>query len=405
MTLPPNTPLTPEITREVCQRANCKAWIGGSIASIGSEYVLGLKAVNCLNGETLAQEQSTTVNKEKVLDALGETAAKLRRELGESLATVEKFDTALSQATTSSLEALKAASLGTRTLHEKGTVAAIPFFQHAIELDPNFASGYAYLGKMYTNLGERERAQELFTKAYSLRDHASEREKFDIESMYHESVTGDLESATRVYREWLGSYPRDPVALGNLGNVYAFKGQFQQAVELDKQSLQLSPNDVIGFVNLSWMQLALNQFPDARRTIQDAFDHKLDAAELRFSLFTLAFLAGDERGIRAQASWFEGKPETIHEFLMLQSSAEGYSGHLKNARELNRRAVEAAQHSGNPERALFFVMANALREATFGNLWEARRTALAALSKPVLGHYAQDTGALALASAGRFSAR
>jgi tetratricopeptide (TPR) repeat protein len=227
-------------------------------------------------------------------------------------------------------------------------------------------------------------------------------EKFDIESMYHESVTGDLESATRVYREWLGSYPRDPVALGNLGNVYAFKGQFQQAVELDKQSLQLSPNDVIAFVNLSWMQLALNQFPDARRTIQDAFDHKLDAAELRFSLFTLAFLAGDERGIREQASWFEGKPETIHEFLMLQSSAEGYSGHLKNARELNRCAVEAAQHSGNPERALFFVMANALREATFGNLPEARRTALAALSKPVLGRNAQATGALALGSAGDF---
>jgi serine/threonine protein kinase/tetratricopeptide (TPR) repeat protein len=323
MTLPPNTPLTPEVTREVCLRANCKAWIAGSIASIGSEYVLGLKAVNCLNGETLAQEQTSAANKERVLDALGETAAKLRRELGESLATVEKFDTPLSQATTSSLEALKAASVGNRTLHEKGTAAAIPFFQHALELDPNFASGYAYLGKMYLNFGERERAQELFTKAYSWRDHASEREKFDIESMYHESVTGDLESATRVYREWLGSYPRDPVALGNLGNVYAFKGQFQQAVELDKQSLQLSPNDVIGFVNLSWMQLALNQFPDARRTIQDAFDHKLDAAELRFSLFTLAFLAGDERGIRAQASWFEGKPETIHEFLMLQSSAEG----------------------------------------------------------------------------------
>jgi hypothetical protein len=159
MTLPPNTPLTPEVTREVCLRANCKAWIAGSIASIGSEYVLGLKAVNCLNGETLAQEQTTAANKERVLDTLGETAAKLRRELGESLATVEKFDTPLSQATTSSWEALKAASVGNRTLHEKGTAAAMPFFQHALELDPNFASGYAYLGKMYLNFGERERAQ------------------------------------------------------------------------------------------------------------------------------------------------------------------------------------------------------------------------------------------------------
>ncbi len=253
---------------------------------------------------------------------------------------------------------------------------------------------------MYTNLGERERAQELFTKAYSLRGHASEREKFDIESMYHEIVTGDLESATRVYQEWLVSYPRDSVALGNLANVYTFKGQYQPAIELNKQALPLSPNDVVSYGNLALVQMSLNQFPDARRTIQDALDHKRDADTLHITLYTLAFLAGDEQGMREQGAWFEGKPENMDEFLMLQSSLEGYSGHLAKARELTRRAVEAAEHSGNPEAASFILMANALREAAFGNLSEARRAALSALSRPVLGHSAQAAGALALAWAG-----
>src|SRR5260370_10788199 len=253
---------------------------------------------------------------------------------------------------------------------------------------------------MYTNLGERERAQELFTKAYSLRGHASEREKFDIESMYHEIVTGDLESATRVYQEWLVSYPRDSVGLGNLANVYTFKGQYQPAIELNKQALPLSPNDVVSYGNLPLVQMSLNEFPEARRTIQDGLDHKRDADTLHITLYTLAFLAGDEQGMREQGAWFEGKPENMDEFLMLQSSLEGYSGHLAKARELTRRAVEAAEHSGNPEAASFILMANALREAAFGNLSEARRAALSALSRPVLGHSAQAAGALALAWAG-----
>jgi eukaryotic-like serine/threonine-protein kinase len=263
MTRPANTRLTPDITREVCQRADSKAWIGGTIASIGSEYVVGLKAVNCLNGETLALEQVTAADKEKVVDALSEAASKLRRELGESLATVKKFDVPLSQATTSSLEALKAVSLGNRTLHEKGSTAALPFFQHAADLDPNFAIAYLAIGKMYGNLGQRERANKLFTRAYSLRDHASEREKLDIESMYYTSVTGDLENATRVFQEWLGSYPRDSTAIGNLANVYISKGQYEQAAELNRESLQLRPNDQMAYVNLSGALMALNRFAES----------------------------------------------------------------------------------------------------------------------------------------------
>jgi eukaryotic-like serine/threonine-protein kinase len=400
MTRPANTRLTPEIAREVCQRADSKVWIGGSIASIGSEYVVGLKAVNCLNGETLAQEQVTAANKEKVLDALGEAAAKLRGELGESLATVKKFDVPLSQSTTSSLEALKAASLGSHTLHEKGLAAAVPFYQHAVELDPNFASGYLYLGKMYSGLGEEERAEELFTKAYSLRVHASEREKFDIESMYHESVTGDLENTTRVFQEWIGSYPRDDVALGNLSGVYASKGQYEQAAELDRDAIQLSPKDVVGYMNLSWDLTALNKLQESHRTIEDAFDRKLDSEVLHLNLYYLSFLSGDTRGMAKQATWFEGKPEVIAGFLLLESSAEGHSGHLRKARELNRWAIDSAERMGRRESFPSFRMEGALREATYGNLPEARQTASLALSQAHGGRGAEAMGALALAITG-----
>ena len=248
----------------------------------------------------------------------------------------------LSQATTPSLEALKAASLGNKTLREKGTAAALPFFQHAVELDPNFASGYLYLGKMYHNSGQGERAKELFTKAYSLREHASELEKFDIESMYYEHVAGDLENTTRVFREWLGSYPRDHAALGNLAVTYDAEGQYEQAVELERESVQQSPNDVIGYIDLGLVLMDLNRFPESRRTIQDAFDRKLDAEQLHDLLYSLAFLGGDERGMAEQVAWSEGKPESIDRFLSSESSVEGYSGHLRKSRELNQRAIEFA---------------------------------------------------------------
>ena len=185
MTRPASTKLTPEVARELCQRAGSKAYLAGSIGSLGSEYVLGLKAVNCQSGDTLAEEQVTAASKEKVLDALGEAASKLRGELGESLATVQKFDVPLEQATTSSLEALKAYSLGQKAHNEKGSAAALPYHQRAIELDPNFAMGYSAVGGDYFNLGEADRASEYYTKAFQLREHASEREKLAITANYY----------------------------------------------------------------------------------------------------------------------------------------------------------------------------------------------------------------------------
>ncbi len=376
MTRPTDTRLTPDLARELCQRASDKAYVAGSIGRLGSEYVLGLKAVNCQDGSTLAQKQATATTKEGVLDALGDAAAKLRGELGESLTTVKSFDVPLSQATTASLEALKAYSLGIQTLHEKGTVAAVPFFRHAIELDPNFASAHLYLGKMYTNLGEANRARELFTTAFSLRDHASEREKFDIESLYFWKVTNDLESTTRVFREWLGSYPRDHAALANLASVYASEGQYEQAVELARESAQQNPDDVMGRIDLAYDLMEVSRFPEARKVLDDAVDRHLDDESLHYLLYSLAFLAEDTRGMAEQVSWSESKPESIADFLSYQATVEAYSGHLRRSRELNRRAIESAERAGLKESAESWRLEGLLREAAVGKLREVQQTAL-----------------------------
>jgi serine/threonine protein kinase len=224
MTRPAETKLTPEVTREVCQRAGSKAYLAGSIGSLGSEYVLGLKAVNCQSGDTLAEEQVTAASKKKVLESLGEAATKMRGELGESLATVQKFDVPLAQATTSSLEALKAYSVGLKTRNEKGGAAALPYYQSAIQLDPNFAMGYAAVGDRYVDLSEVARASEYFSKAFQLREHASEQEKLEIAANYYESVTGELDKAALIYQEEIESYPRESIAYSRLGLIFSEQG-------------------------------------------------------------------------------------------------------------------------------------------------------------------------------------
>src|ERR1700723_906164 len=267
MTRPSDTKLTPEVVREVCQRAGSKAYLGGAIGSLGSKYVLELKAVNCQSGDTLVEEQGTAASKEKVLDTLGEAVSKLRGELGESMATVQKFDAPLSEATTSSLEALKAFSLGQKASNEKGAATALPYHQHAIELDPNFALGYRGVGNDYYSLGEVGRASEYYTKAFQLREHASEREKLAIAATYYLSVTGELDRAARTYQEEIENYPRIFAAYGNLGTVYAEQGQYEKGAEITRQALHLAPDAVSEYGNLANYALALQHFDEASRTI------------------------------------------------------------------------------------------------------------------------------------------
>jgi len=236
----PDSRLAPDVASDLCQRAGGKAYISGSIASLGSQYVIGLQAINCKTGDPLAQEQVTAENKEHILKALDEAATKLREKLGESLSTVEKFDAPLDQATTPSLEALKALSGGVKTLQEKGSAAAIPFFKHAIELDPNFAAAYQALGISYSNLREPGLATENLQKAYDLRDKVSEREKFRISSSYYLLVTGELEKAIQTYELWAQTYPRNSEPFGNLGVDYTYLGQYEKGITASLEDLRLT---------------------------------------------------------------------------------------------------------------------------------------------------------------------
>jgi eukaryotic-like serine/threonine-protein kinase len=392
MTRPANTPLKPDVARELCQRANSKAYIAGSIANIGNQYVVGLKAVNCLSGDTLAQEQATAPGKEKVLDALGEAASKLRSELGESLASVQRFDAPLAQETTPSLEALKAQSLARKAEHEKGSAAALPFFMHAIELDPNFATALEGVGIMYSNLGQIARSTQYLTQAFNLREHASEREKLHITSMYYMNVTGELDRAVETFREWQENYPRDDVAYTNLGSLYATEGKYEQSVEQTRAGLRLNPDNVIAYENLIGDLAYLNRFDEARQAFQEAMDRKLDDDQPHLNLYAIAFLQGDEKGMAQQAAWFEGRPELEHEILALESDTASYSGHLRTARELTERGVQSALRADNKEAAAAWQLNGAWREALFGNIDDARREATTGLA---LAPESRDDSALA----------
>ena len=399
MTRPPNTQLTSEVAREICQRTDSKAFIGGSISTIGKEYVLGLRAASCETGDVLAEEQVTAASKEKVLDALGEAASKMRAELGESLATVRKFDVPLTEATTSSLEALKAFSLGSNARNEKGAGAALPYDQRAIELDPNFAMGYAAVGGDYSTLGELGRASEYFTKAFQLRGHASEREKLAINADYYQYVTGELDRAAQTYQEMIGSYPNDFRTYNNLGVVLASQGQYEKAAEITRQGLRLEPGRVLYYGNLANFALALQSFDEARQMIREAQGRKADSDTLHSALYALAFLGSDSPAMAEQQQWFAGKHEENFG-LALASDTEAYGGHLGKARELTKRAVDSAVRADSKEAGAIWQENAALREPAFGNFAEARQAAASGMKLDPASQGVAGEAALAYAMAG-----
>jgi eukaryotic-like serine/threonine-protein kinase len=399
MTRTPDTKLTPGVAQELCQRSGSKVYIAGSIASLGSEYVVELKAVNCLNNEPLAQEQDTAPAKEKVLDALGRLASNLRAKLGESLATVEKFDVPLAEATTSSLEALKAYSLGVRASRQQGSSAALIYDQRAIELDPNFALGYRAVGGDYDSLGQVARAGEYYTKAFQLRDRASERESLDIAAHYYTDITGELEKAAQTYQQRIASYPRSLAAYGNLANVYAGQGEYQKAVELNQQSLLLDPEDTSGYGNLANVQAGLQRLDDAKRTLEQAQQRKFDGLILHNCLYVLAFLRSDAAAMEDQQRWFAGKLEE-NMGLSLAADTEAYAGHLAKAGELTKRSVDSAIRADNKEAAALWLENAALREAAFGDPANARKSASEGLKLFPTSQGVDLEAALALAMSG-----
>jgi eukaryotic-like serine/threonine-protein kinase len=399
MTRPADAKLTPEVARDLCQRAGSKAYVAGTIGSLGSEYVLGLKAVNCRSGDTLAEEQVTAASKEKVLDTLGEAASKLRGELGESLATVQKLDVPLAEATTSSLEALQAYSLGVKAVNEKGYAAALPYHQRAIQLDPNFAMGYRGLGNDYASLGELGRASEYYTKAFQLREHASERERLNISADYYRGGTGELDKAVQTNQEAIESYPRVPGAYGNLGIVYADQGQYEKAVEVTRRAMRLAPDRVSHYGNLANYTLALQRFDETRQIIHDAQARKLDDFVLHDALYALAFLGADSAAMAEQQKWFAGKPEENYE-LALASDTEAYAGHVGKARELTKRAVESAIKADSKENGAISRAIAAQWEAAYGSAAEARQSASEALKLAPASQGVESEVALAFAMAG-----
>jgi serine/threonine protein kinase/tetratricopeptide (TPR) repeat protein len=379
MAKPPGTKVTPDVARDLCQRAGAKAYVAGTVGTLGSQYVIGLDAVNCKTGDLLAQEQATAEDKEHILRALGQTATRLRTKLGESLGTVEKFDMPLDQATTPSLEALKALSVGRTTLQEQGTAAAIPFFNHALELDPNFAAAYAALGISYSNLREPGRATENLRKAYDLRDKVSERERLRISANYYLLATGELEKAIQTYEIWARTYPRSSEPFGNLGVDYTYLGQYEKGVTASLEDLRLNPGSAAAYTNLVGLYAALDRVNDAKATYEQAVAHKVNNPFIHGNRYGVAFLDSDSSEMQQQIADASGKPgeDVLFSFA---SDTEAFHGRLASARDLSRRASASALHNDSPETAAAWQMDNALRDAEFHHVALSRQEIASAIA-------------------------
>jgi eukaryotic-like serine/threonine-protein kinase len=381
MAKPKDARLTHELVAEICQRTASAATIEGSVSNIGSQYVLGLKAVNCRNGDLLAQEQVTATGKEQVLKSLGEAASKIREKLGESLASVQKYDALPENVTTPSLEALKAYGLGYQAQIVKGDYpAAIPFFQQAINLDPNFAMAHARLGTMFSNLGQMTRCAESTRKAYDLRDRVSERERFYITSHYEAFVTGNLDASRKIYEQWAQTYPRDDTPPNNLGTIYNTQGDFEKALPAAREALRLTPGSGAGYANLVDAYRLLGRPEEAKATAREAQAHQLEGPSIHPPLYQIAFLQGDSAGMEHEAAAVMGKPGAEDIMLSLESESAAYSGHFAKARELTHRAADSAVRSDEKEAAAQYVASAAVREALVGNTAQATQFALSALA-------------------------
>jgi tetratricopeptide (TPR) repeat protein len=377
---PADARLTPELAREICMRIASAAVLDGSIASLGSQYVLGLRAKNCRTGDILDEEQVQAARKEDVLNSLSQIASKFRTRVGESLATVEKHDTPLAEATTPSLEALKAYSAAWKVLSTTGSAAAVPLFKRAIEIDPKFAMAHALLGRIYDDIGESSLSAESTSKAYQLRDRASDREKFFITASYDLQVTGNLEKAQQTCESWAQTYPREMIPHAFLsGIIYPVFGEYEKAGEEAEKALELDPDFAIGYTLLAFSYEELNRLREAEYTLRRASERKLEIPDLLVLRYDIAFLKGDQTGMEREAALAQRKSGAEDWILDHEAFVLAYSGHLQQARRMSQHAADLAQQSVRRERAALYETGAALWEAFFGNTPAARRGAMAAL--------------------------
>jgi eukaryotic-like serine/threonine-protein kinase len=396
----PDAKLTPEIARELCQRAASAAVLDGSIAQIGTEYLLTLKAVNCVSEKSLASTEAQASDKNHVLDALGKTASEIRNKLGESLSTVQRFDIPLEEATTSSLEALKAFSSGLKVHGTAGDAAAIPFLKRAIELDPNFALAYAWLGLLYVDIGESGIAADFTGKAYQLRDRVSEPEKYFISARFYKAVTGNMEKAEQSCKLWIQAYPRSELPHNSLsGAIYPAIGQYEKGVEEGREAVRLNADFSPSYALLMFNYIALNRLNEAKASYEQALERKLSNPFFHHALYQIAFLQNDAKGMAQQVALSAGTPGPEDQLLGLEADTAAYSGRLRDAREFSRRAMDSAERSGEKEPAATYIALSGLREALFGNADEARRRATLAMGRST-DRDVQYAAALAFAYAG-----
>lgn len=394
-----DTKLTPEIAREVCLRNASAADLEGSIGQIGSQYLLTLKAVNCANGETLASAEAKANDKNHVLDALDTTASEMRKKLGESLNTVQKYDIPLEKATTPSLEALKAYSSGIKVM-STGNAAAIPFFQQAIALDPNFALAYVWLGIEYTSLGEANIAVGYTAKAYQLRDRASEPERDFISVVYDKEVTGNIPMALQSSKLWIEAYPRMFMPHTYLaGAIYPIIGDFQKAADESSEAILLNPESPYAYGFLMLSSKSLNHLDQAKAAYALASQRKLRNPFYPLVLYQVAFLEHDVAAMSQQVTASTDQPIIEDEMLSMEADTAAYAGRLTDAQEFSSQAMESAERRQEKEVATTYLALSALREALFGNSREAEQRASEAMDRPA-DVDAQYGSALAFAYAG-----
>ena len=374
----PSDRVSGEVARQLCVRTGSKAIVSGSISNLGDEYVVALSAVGCTSGDTLAQEQQEAGTKQEVLKALGKAASSLRGKLGESLASIQKFDVPL-EATTASLEALKAFSMGAAIGGTKGDAESIPFLKRAIELDPNLALAYLYLGNAYGNLGQEKLHTENIKKAYALSARVSERERYKISALYF-WLSGDLEQVSQLFEMWGKSYPKEVTPPADLAVIGVSLGQYEKAVTYTLDALRLEPNRTVAYSNLAQCYLALNRLDDAKKAIEQARGRTLETDFIHLPEYELAFLKGDAAEMERQLAWAAGKPGMEDLLLSFQSDTEAYYGRLAKARDFSRRAVDASVRDNLKENAALWQVNAALREGEFGNSAAAKRDVARALT-------------------------
>ena len=391
----PGERITMDMAREICQRTTSTAVLAGSIGSLGSQYVIGLNAVNCASGDSLAREEAQASRKENVLSTLGKAATSLREKLGESLASIRKFDAPVEQATTTSLEALKAYTLGLRAADAKDDTEAIPFLKRAIERDPNFAVAYSNLATRYSNLGEMDTASQYAQMAYDRRERVSEREQLDVSANYYIMVLGDLEQDLRSYQVWEQTYPRDWMPWQQSSIDLRTFGEYERALPQAQEALRLNPDHANCYLSVGYSFLDLNRRDEAKQVGQQALAHGLGTSGLHVLLYDVAFLENDAKGMEAQVAALSGTPLAFD----LQSATEAYFGRLGNARRFSTRALEIAKRENLNGQAALIQEGDALREAEFGNSDVAKQAISTAITVSS-GRFVKLLASLALARAG-----